>query len=233
MPSLKVENLYKYFNKHGKTIVALENINLLIEEPKVVCLVGLNGAGKTTLINCISGILIPDKGKVEINGKNPAKHLGELVAFPYSKPQIGYNPRMSVKEFLELLSILFEKPLEIVLNIAEKFELDQEYNTQVQKLSLGWQKRLEILSAIVQDKPIVVLDEITNGLDLEASEVALKLLKEYGKKHIIIFASHIYSHIDYVNDVCVFIHKGKVMKIEEKVNNSEEILKSLIGRTTN
>jgi ABC-2 type transport system ATP-binding protein len=226
---LKVKNLTKYFKKENKRIKALSNVSFEIEKPCVCCIVGLNGAGKTTLLNCIVGLLIPDEGDVLINNIPSYKKL--QCAFPYL-PYPATDPRATVKDIIEIFRIFWGN-FEDEEYYIKLFELDEELNTEYQRLSAGFKVRLKILSTLYQNQPIIVFDEITNGLDLETSKNVLNIMKELSKEKIILFASHIFDHINYVNDLCIFLHEGKLKLIKENVENSEDILKRIISNEIN
>jgi len=91
-------------------------------------------------------------------------------------------------------------------------ELRKEWNVEKQRLSTGWTQRLLALSALGQNKPVILLDEITNGLDVTTADVVLDAMRSKGKKSIVVFASHIFDHVERVADRIIIIHAGKVLK---------------------
>ncbi len=203
---LEVRNVTKFFKKGGKQVTALNNISLVSNRPEVVGLVGLNGAGKTTLINTIAGVLIPDKGVVKINGIPTYTIPGKLVGYPFLPYQ---DPRMTVGDAIDVLKRFYgEGEWE---KYAKILELNREINTEIQRLSTGWRQRLNVLSAAGQNKAVILFDETTNGLDAITADKVLDVIREKGKNSVVIFASHIYSHVERVADRIVIIHGGRIL----------------------
>jgi ABC-type multidrug transport system ATPase subunit len=220
---LEIDGVTKFFEKGGNTITALDHVSLRADRPQVIGLVGLNGAGKTTLINIVAGILIPDEGIVRIDGEETWKKPIRLVAYPY----IPYDdPRMKVREVVWVLENFYGK--QKWDEYVEILGLKREWNTEIQRLSKGWRRRLDILSAMGQEKPVILLDEVTNGLDIETADAVLDAIRKKGKESIVIFASHIYAHVERVADRIVIIHEGRILM--DRDNNLEEPLEKVLRR---
>ncbi len=228
-PILEVDHVTKMYEKAGSRIVALKDVSLRAEHPQVIGLVGLNGAGKTTLINIIAGILIPDDGIARINGEETWKKPGKLIGYPYIPFQ---DPRMTVKDVIDVLELFYgEGDWE---KYAELLGLRKEWNTEIQRLSTGWKRRVEILAAMGQEKPVILLDEVTNGLDVVTADTVLDAMKEKGKRSVVIFASHIFNHVERVADRIVIIHQGRILrdsKIEELCGGGslESVFREVVG----
>ncbi len=204
---LVVQDVTKRFEKGGKTITALGRVSFSADRPQVIGLVGLNGAGKTTLINIIAGVLIPDEGAARINGEETWRRPAKMVAYPF----VPYDdPRMPVKDTVKILELFYGEG--DWQKYVDLLELRKEWNTEKQRLSTGWTQRILALSALGQSKPVILLDEITNGLDVTTADVVLDAMKSKGKKSIVVFASHIFNHVERVADRIIIIHGGKVLK---------------------
>jgi ABC-2 type transport system ATP-binding protein len=176
---ISVQNLSIAFNEH----LVLDNISMSFEEGKVHGIVGLNGAGKTTFFNALAKTLKPDEGLVEKDGipltiKDTA-YL-ETVNFFYS--------RITGNEYLKIF-----KQTNADFNLQTfqqyfKLPLDE----LVENYSTGMKKKLALLAILKQDKPIFILDEPFNGLDLETNkilELIITTLKQKGKT--VFISSHI------------------------------------------
>ncbi len=107
-------------------------------------------------------------------------------------------PRMTVSDVLEVLEMIYDKPVDEKLIRALK--LDQVLDREWQRLSTGYQKRLLVLSAFASGRKIVLLDEITNGLDVISAQVVLNTMRLYGRNHLVLFATHIFEHVEKVAD---------------------------------
>ena len=226
---LEVQNVTKRFEKGGKTITALKQVSFSADRPQVIGLVGLNGAGKTTLINVIAGILIPDEGMARINREETWRKPGKLIAYPYV-PRI--DQRMTVADIVDVLQLFYGKGAwEKYVNILG---LEKEWSTEYQRLSTGWKQRINIPSAVGQKKPVVLLDEITNGLDAITADAVLDVMAEKGRESVVVFASHIFDHVERVADRILIINGGKILKdlswAPEMRGTIEQLFRSVITR---
>ncbi|GEM_PF-2149921 len=226
---LEVRNVTKRFEKSGRIITALDSVSFSVERPRVIGLVGLNGAGKTTLINIIAGILIPDEGVARIRGEETWKRPGKQIAYPYI-PRI--DPRMTVEDIMDVLRLFYgdgdwEK-------YAEILGLDKEWHTEYQRLSTGWKARVRLLAAMGQRKPVVLLDEVTNGMDVVTADAVLDVMAKKGEESVVLFASHIFNHVERVASRILIIHNGRILRDfpyrPEEGKNLEELFRGVITR---
>ncbi len=164
MELLLVENVTKYFQKGKERIKALDNVSFS-RGKGCTALLGLNGAGKSTLINIILGLLVADEGRVTVDGTDPVKEPG-VAAYPF----LPYSDdRATVDDLLGLIELFFD--VHIPGRLIKELELDKELHTEYQRLSTGYKARLRLLSAFVQPSNVVLLDEITNGMDVASVDV--------------------------------------------------------------
>ncbi len=211
---LSVENLTKIFEKNKKKFIALDEVSFSLNEGELVGLLGPNGSGKSTLINLLIGFYLPDKGDVKVYGesiyKNP-KLVEKYIRIPF----ILEDPRFSVWEVLSLTAKFWgvKNWKEEVNYWLEFFELEKEKNTQIQKLSTGNYQKVRIIGALLSKPKLLLLDEITNGLDIIAANKLLDLLRKLNKEEniSIIFASHIFSHVEKLCKRVLIIYKGKLL----------------------
>lgn len=186
MSYIKLENV----SKEIKGIPVLKQINLSIKKGTIIGLVGVNGSGKTMLLRAIAG-LIHVNGKIEIDGKNmedgqfPAD-MGVLIELP------AFLSEFTGKKNLQLLGLLQDDVSESDIDEALiSVGLNPEDKRPYRKYSLGMRERLGIAQAILKKPKIILLDEPTNGIDVEGIEELKKLfiqLKNNGSTLII--ASH-------------------------------------------
>jgi len=201
---LEVVDVWKIFQKGGRKIIALQEISFN-EDIGCVAVLGLNGAGKTTLFRLILGLLIPDRGSIIVEDTDPVKEPGR-AAYPLLPFR---DPRMTVSDAIYFIEMFFD--VHVNEGLIELLKLEEHLDTQWQKLSEGYKKRLELLSAIVQDSKIVLLDEITNGLDVEAVDVFVGVINHIKKERLILFATHIFKHAEMVADRVLVLHRGKLL----------------------
>lgn len=189
---LTIENL-KVCYKKETTI--LKDMNLSMETGKVHGFVGLNGAGKTTLLNAIYGFITPAAGQICYNGQ-PLKRKD----IAYLESENYFYPYMTGREYLHLFpegktafdmeswQQLFSLPLD---------EITENYST-------GMRKKLALLAILKPDKPVLILDEPFNGLDLESSHLLAMIIEQLQSKgKTILITSHIYESL---TGCCNYIH---------------------------
>jgi ABC-2 type transport system ATP-binding protein len=211
---LEVCNVTKHFEKEDRKITALDSVSFSVKEGEIVGLLGPNGSGKTTLINLIVGFYLPDDGDVKVYGesiyKNP-KLVQEYVRIPF----LLEDPRFSVYETLKLTAKFFG-----VKDYKEKidywlkyFELEKDRNTQIQKLSMGNYRKVQIIGSLISDPKLLILDEITNGLDLITVNKLIETLKKVNEERSvsILFASHIFSHVEKLCPRVIILYNGRIL----------------------
>ena len=159
---LIVENLGKKINNK----IILEGINLTLEGGKVYGFVGRNGSGKTMLFRAVSGLIKPDEGKVEYEGKVLYKDMDVLPDVGMIIENAGLYPEFTGKKNLEILAKINKKATsEDIVNSIKRVGLDPEDKRIFRKYSLGMKQRIIIAQAIMEKPNIILLDEPTNALD--------------------------------------------------------------------
>ncbi|MDR3188503.1 MAG: ABC transporter ATP-binding protein [Prevotellaceae bacterium] len=197
MRSLTITNLSK---SYGKTSV-LRNVSLTYSAGLIHGLVGDNGAGKTTLLSCIAGYERFD-GSVERAG---VKSIGYLHAEPYM------FPRITGREFIRFC--LHAK--KVAASPAEISALNKLFELPLEKYaahySTGMLKKLHIMSLILQQNDLLLLDEPFNGLDISSSSCITEILKQLRQNgSVIIVSSHALHHLAGFCDTISFVHGGAV-----------------------
>lgn len=201
-----IENLHKKFGKNE----VLKGINLTIKDGGIFAVLGPNGSGKTTLIKSILGMVIPQEGKISINGssiKNNWEYRREIDYLP----QIANFPgNLTVKELVKMIKDLRDKPTNDDELIAY-FKLEEFLDKKLINLSGGTKQKVNLVLTFMFDSPLVILDEPTSGLD-PISLIRLKawIQKEKAKGKTILVTSHIMSFVEEVSDDIIFILEGKI-----------------------
>lgn len=210
MEILKCDNL----KKQVKEKILVENISFLVNEGDVIGLIGPNGAGKTTIIKLILGLLKLTNGKVYINGYDIEKNfikaiekVGAIVETPDSYMYLsGYdNLRITANNYKNISKTKIDEVVKIV-------GLENRIKDKVSTYSLGMRQRLGIAEAIINDPKLLILDEPTNGLDIEGTIEIRNLIKELSKTGIgILISSHNLTEIENVCNRIIAIKKGKIV----------------------
>jgi Cu-processing system ATP-binding protein len=201
-----IKNLHKNFGK----LTVLDGLNLSFESKGIHTILGPNGSGKTTLIKSILGLVIPNKGSIEFNGKQILgewKYRNEISYLP----QIAHFPQnLKVKELFQMINDLrpgSKKQSELI----SLFQLESYLNKKLGHLSGGTAQKVNIVITFMFDSPLIVLDEPTVGLDPVAL-IRLKQLIQQEKKSgkTILITTHIMSLVEEISDEIVFILEGKI-----------------------
>lgn len=182
---IEVTNLKKSFR--NKNII--ENISFRVERGEQLAILGRNGCGKSTLIKILAGIQKPDGGEITYFNQNP------LAAPKLFRTYCGYVPQenpliyeLSVQDNLSLWSGKRGKQNE---EIIRWFELDELLKCKVDKLSGGMKRRVSIACAVINNPPILFMDEPTTSLDTYYQSVIHKFMREYREKNgIIVLTTH-------------------------------------------
>lgn len=206
---LEVKNISKEF-KEG---VALEDISFTAENGKIIGFVGHNGSGKTVLFKCICGFYQVTSGEILIN--NNVVGIGDKmpknIAFTIEEP--AFSGEYSGRKNLEFLyQLRHKKNSEHIKNIMDKVNLDYYSKKRVSKYSLGMKQRLAIAQVLMEDAPILILDEPMNGMDRAGiKDMRELILQEKQKGKIILLASHNSKDIEYLCDEVYELENGKMI----------------------
>lgn len=226
--TIEVKNLKKNFKiSKNKQISALNGISFNVKQGEIFGFIGPNGAGKTTTIKILLGFIPSTSGEVSIMGHD-AESARFCVRIGYMPEDHSYYPHLKVKDFLKYLAELsFESGSvsEKVDKVIESFNLEKVYDRRLDDLSLGWNKKVALAAAFVDDPEIIVLDEPISGLDPIAVEELKSLLKECKTMNkTVLFSSHQLSEVEQIADSICIIDKGDIVKkghIDELLSNSD------------
>ncbi|RIH86649.1 ABC transporter ATP-binding protein NatA [Meiothermus luteus] len=171
---IQVESVEKAYTSRKNTVRVLERVSLEVRPGEVCALLGRNGSGKTTTIRIICGLVLPDAGRVSINGYT----LGEPEYMAQFGALIDTNrglyPRLSPLENLQYTCMVRgmsrQAAVERAKHLLEELGLWDKRNAPTQTLSKGMLSKLAFANAIAHDPPFVLLDEPTLGLDIDAAE---------------------------------------------------------------
>jgi ABC-2 type transport system ATP-binding protein len=203
---------------YGQNIV-LKNLNLTCDVGEIHGILGWNGAGKTTFFNTLFGFLTKKSGEINLNNQTLSKeHVSYLETDNY------FYPYLRGREYLQLLG--GEHNL-LIQQWADIFELPLD--ALVETYSTGMSKKLAIAGIILQDKPVILLDEPFNGIDLESAEKLLFILdklKKAGKT--ILLSSHILPSLTSVCSKISVLQNGSFQRTyhPEQYGDLELFLKS-------
>ena len=191
-----------HVNKNFKNNKVLKDVTLRCESGRIYGLVGHNGSGKTVLFKTICGFLSCDEGTVSVNGKVMGKDKDMLTEAGIIIEDPGFLRNWSAYHNLEFLYTIRNRPDKSYLHsVLNTVGLDSILKRPVGKFSLGMRQRLALAQAIMEDPPILILDEPMNGLDKNGvAEIREFLLKMKNENRLIILASHNREDIEILCD---------------------------------
>lgn len=188
----------KALTKRYANLIAVNNLDLTIEQGELFALLGVNGAGKTTMIKMLSCLIKPTSGDATLLGDS-------IISDPHSvKEKTNISPQetavaanLSVLENLELVAGIYGQDSKTAKKnarkIAQRFGLEDELGKKAKKLSSGMQRRLSIAMALISEPKILFLDEPTLGLDVLARRELWASIKSLKGRVTIILTTHYYD----------------------------------------
>ena len=208
MPLILAENLAKSYGK----VVAVDSVNLSVDEGSVTALIGSNGAGKTTTIKMILGLLKPDKGSVKVFGQNPWDNtaIRSMIGVVYEKA--FFPAHQKTLEYLQRVCRIFGVPESRAMEVLEQVGLQDARDREIRALSAGMLQKFAISHALLHKPKLIVADEMTANLDPQARSEILNLVLQLNKDEKVTFllSSHILPELSRVCDSVAIINRGKV-----------------------
>ncbi|MGN9164205.1 ABC transporter ATP-binding protein [Tissierellaceae bacterium HCP3S3_D8] len=226
---IEINNVTKKFND----FVAVDSIDLKIDDASFVALLGPNGAGKTTLIKMLTTLLRPTEGEIYIDGEKVGRNNNRVKRKIGVVPQhINLEKELTTYENLVFAAKLFKMKKSQyrsrIEELIEFMELEEYRDRLSQQLSGGIQRRVMIAKALVNKPSIIFLDEPTVGIDINARRRIWDALKFMNKAGItILLTTHYIEEAETLCDRVCFMDKGKIFK-----DDSPENLKEALGRYT-
>ncbi|MET9761568.1 ABC transporter ATP-binding protein [Streptomyces sp. NPDC006372] len=194
---------------------AVDGVSFAVEEGEIFGILGPNGAGKTTTVECVEGLRAPDSGRVRVTGLDPvADHEQVALVLGAQLQESRLQPKLTVREALELYSAFYPRPADW-RPLAERLGLGEKLTTRFAKLSGGQKQRLFIALALVGGPRIVVLDELTTGLDPRARRDTWQLIEDVRAQGVtVLLVTHFMEEAQRLCDRIAVIDKGRVAALD-------------------
>lgn len=217
MIALEAYNLKKTYRLNNQIVEAVKNVSLNIASGEVVAFLGPNGAGKTTSIKMMAGLIKPDLGWTKISGINPHRNpvaLEKIGAVLEGNRNVYWRltPQENLEYFGVLKGLTHSQARKSGIALLERFGLQHKRRTAVQQLSRGMQQKLAFAVALVHQPQVLLLDEPTLGLDVEATENVKILVREIAASGCaILLTTHQLDIAEQLADRIAIIQKGEIL----------------------
>jgi ABC-2 type transport system ATP-binding protein len=209
-PAIQVSHLHKTY---GAT-VALDDVSFEVLPGEIFGLIGPNGAGKTTTMECVCGLRAPNRGRISVLGLDPVRDIRALqrrVGVQLQHAQL--QKRMKVWEAVDLWASLYPNPVDGEQLLA-RLGLADKRDAWFMTLSGGQQQRLFIALAVIHDPDVVLLDELTTGLDPQARRAIWDMvrgIRDRGKT--VLLTTHLMEEAERLCDRVAIVERGALIDI--------------------
>ncbi len=192
------------------------NENLDIREGEMVGFVGTNGSGKTTTIRNILGFIRPTSGSVKVNGLSSWENASEIAKLVgYVPGEIAFPDLPNGIDFLKCQAEFYGlKDMTYANELIERLQLDPRAN--LKRMSKGMKQKTALVAALMNDAPVIILDEPTTGLDPLMRVTFLDIIKkEHEKGKTIFMSSHMFEELETTCDRVALINDGHIIDVAD------------------
>lgn len=211
---LRIENLTKSYNDKK----AVDGLTLHIQAGELYGFIGHNGAGKTTTLKACCGILNFEEGEIFVDGesvkKNPLACKKKIAYIPDNPELYGF---MKGIQYLHFVGDIYEVPTDVrqarIRKYADAFELTEALAQPISTYSHGMKQKLAVISALLHEPKLVIMDEPFVGLDPKAAHILKELMREIcDRGGAIFFSTHVLEVAEKLCDKIAIIKNGKLIK---------------------
>ncbi|WP_421082980.1 ABC transporter ATP-binding protein [Rothia nasimurium] len=210
---IEVQGLTKVYGSGSSATPAVEDVSFTVEPGAMTGFLGANGAGKTTTMRMLMGLLEPTAGQVLYGGRPITS--ADRARFGYMPEERGLYPKQAIVAQLIYLGQLRGMSAAAARDIATEhltaLGLGERLNDKLESLSLGNQQRVQIVASILHQPTALILDEPFSGLDPQAVDTMVSMLRDLMRSGVpILFSSHQLDLVDRLCDRVVILHGGTV-----------------------
>ncbi len=226
-----IANLSKQF-KNGRGI---RNISFSINQGEIIGILGPNGAGKTTLLKCMTGLRNPDSGRVTLFGNDLQKNFKQAIT-PVSAligPTAAYE-NMTPDQNLKMISRLYNGIKKADIDkVLQQTGLIAFKNEKIHSFSMGMKQRFGIATTLISKPRLIILDEPTNGLDIDGLLLLRKTIQEVSQNEGVTFviSSHHISELEKICHRFCFLINGEASFYDANTQSLEEAYVEKMGRS--
>jgi ABC-2 type transport system ATP-binding protein len=216
---IQVEHLTKRYDR----TTAIQDVTFNVEEGEVLGFLGPNGAGKTTAMRAITGYIPASEGRILVNGfdvfEQPLEVRRRVGYLPENPP---LYPEMTVRGYLRFVARVKGVPREgledEVTRVMDRVHVAEVADRIIGRLSKGYRQRVGLGQALLNDPPVLILDEPTVGLDPKQIHEVRELIKEWSGRHTVILSTHILPEVEQTCSRVVIISNGRIVAVDTPSN---------------
>ena len=244
MPLLESKELTKRFG----ALVAVDGVNLTIDEGKIHSIIGANGAGKTTLFNLLAGVITPTRGDIIYRGEDITslsihercrKGIGRSFQITSIFPALTVreNVRIAVQSKSRKRFNIFRRAIDLedienrTTAILDQFKLIEYEKKKADTIPYGSQRILEIAITVATEPILLFLDEPTSGMSPEDITDMIRLIKDISEKYTTVVIEHHMHVVMSISDKITVLHLGKIIAegTPEYVKSHNEVMRAYLG----
>jgi ABC-2 type transport system ATP-binding protein len=217
MKILEVVDLVKTFTTDGSTVPAVRGVTFGVDAGEILAFLGPNGAGKTTTIKMIAGLVEPTRGKVRVGGLDPSRDRAAAASIgAVLEGSRNVYWRLTPQENIEYFGALRGVPRRVArargLELLERFGLADRRHVPVRSFSRGMQQKVAIAVSVLHEPSLLLLDEPTLGLDVQAAEEVKRLIRELAAEgRAILLTTHHLSVAEEISHRVAVIREGRLI----------------------
>lgn len=234
---LRAESLSKRYGRAGETVDALRGVSVAVDHGEIVSLLGNNGAGKSTLMSICAGLIPADEGEVFVEGEKVSSGARA------GSPKLGLAPqeealyptltaRKNLAYFGRLAGLRGKDLADRVSRVASDLMIGEQLDIQASKMSGGQRRRLHTAIALMHDPSVVLLDEPTVGVDVDARNKLLEFVRSVARKGAaVLYSTHQLHEVERLGGRLVIIGHGRVLAsgtVEEVVSLHSTVTAELV-----
>jgi ABC-2 type transport system ATP-binding protein len=211
--------LRHFVHRRQREVRAVHDVSFKVEPGEIVGFLGANGAGKTTTLKMLTGLLRPSAGKAEVLGHEPFARsrafLEQITLVMGQKQQLMWD--LPALDSLRVNAAVYDVPEDEarrrIAELSELLGIGRELSQPVRKLSLGERMKCELMAALLHQPRLLLLDEPTLGLDVNAQDAIRRFLAEYNQRHgaTVLLTSHYMQDIVALCPRVILIHEGRLI----------------------
>jgi ABC-2 type transport system ATP-binding protein len=223
---IELKGLRKTYRTPTAAVEAVRDVDLVVESGETVALLGPNGAGKSTTLDLVLGLQVPDGGTVAIFGERPSEAVagGRVGAMLQTG---GLLRDLTVRELVTMMSALYPSPLDVGEALAVA-GIEELAGRRTEQLSSGQTQRVRFALAVASDPELLVLDEPTVGMDVEARHAFWTTVRALARRgRTVLFATHYLEEAEQFADRAVLMARGGVV-----ADGPTTEIKALVGTRT-